>query len=79
LAPRAEIVALVKPQFEVGRGAVGKGGIVRDPAARERALETVRRAATALGLIDAGAMPSPIAGQKGNIEYLLYLRRTDDG
>ena len=72
--PRARLVALVKPQFEVGRADVGKGGIVRDEAARARALAEVRAAAAALGY-DVGAdTVSPITGGKGNVEYLLALR-----
>ena len=72
--PGAPVVALVKPQFEVGRADVGKGGIVRDEAARARALAEVRAAAAALGY-DVGAdTTSPITGGKGNIEFLLALR-----
>jgi 23S rRNA (cytidine1920-2'-O)/16S rRNA (cytidine1409-2'-O)-methyltransferase len=74
LAFPAEIVALVKPQFEVGKGMVGKGGVVRDPILREEAVRTVQAASLALGLEEAGLLPSPIPGQKGNVEYLLYLR-----
>ncbi len=75
VAPRAVIVALVKPQFEVGKGMVGKGGVVRDSFLREEAVRTVQTAALALGLERAGLMPSPLQGQKGNVEYLLYLRK----
>jgi 23S rRNA (cytidine1920-2'-O)/16S rRNA (cytidine1409-2'-O)-methyltransferase len=72
--PGAPVVALVKPQFEVGRADVGKGGIVRDDAARARALAEVRAAAAALGY-DVGAdTVSPITGGKGNVEFLLSLR-----
>ena len=72
--PGAPVVALVKPQFEVGRADVGKGGIVRDEAARARALAEVRAAAAALGY-DVGAdTVSPITGGKGNVEFLLSLR-----
>ena len=72
--PGAPVVALVKPQFEVGRADVGKGGIVRDDVARARALAEVRAAAAALGY-DVGAdTTSPITGGKGNVEYLLALR-----
>ena len=72
--PGADLVALVKPQFEVGRADVGKGGIVRDEAARARALAEVRAAATALGYQVLGDTVSPITGGKGNIELLLHLR-----
>jgi 23S rRNA (cytidine1920-2'-O)/16S rRNA (cytidine1409-2'-O)-methyltransferase len=71
--PGARVVALVKPQFEVGRADVGKGGIERDEAARARALAEVRAAAAALGY-DVGAdTVSPITGGKGNVEFLLAL------
>ena len=72
--PGAPVVALVKPQFEVGRADVGKGGIVRDDAARARALAEVRAAAAALGYQVGADTVSPITGGKGNIEYLLALR-----
>jgi 23S rRNA (cytidine1920-2'-O)/16S rRNA (cytidine1409-2'-O)-methyltransferase len=71
--PRAPVVALVKPQFEVGRADVGKGGIVRDEAARARALAEVRAAAAALGYEVLGDTVSPITGGKGNVEFLLHL------
>ncbi|MCE5312320.1 MAG: TlyA family RNA methyltransferase [Nitrospiraceae bacterium] len=74
LKPEAEIVALVKPQFEVGKGEVGKGGIVRDDAKRLAALDSVKAFCIGLGLEYAGSTESPIAGQKGNREFLLYLR-----
>ncbi len=72
--PGAPVVALVKPQFEVGRADVGKGGIVRDEAARARALAEVRAAAVALGYAAVADTVSPITGGKGNVEYLLHLR-----
>jgi len=72
--PGAPVVALVKPQFEVGRADVGKGGIVRDDAARARALAEVRAAAAALGYQVGADTVSPITGGKGNVEYLLALR-----
>jgi 23S rRNA (cytidine1920-2'-O)/16S rRNA (cytidine1409-2'-O)-methyltransferase len=72
--PQAPVVALVKPQFEVGRADVGKGGIVRDPAARDRALVEVAAAAAVLGFAVLGNTASPITGGKGNVEFLLSLR-----
>jgi 23S rRNA (cytidine1920-2'-O)/16S rRNA (cytidine1409-2'-O)-methyltransferase len=72
--PGAPIVALVKPQFEVGRANIGKGGIVRDDVARAQSLVDVRAAAEALGYAALGDTTSPITGGKGNIEYLLHLR-----
>lgn len=74
-APSSELVALVKPQFEVGRADVGKGGIVRDPAARDRALAEVRGMITENGYTDISTMDSPILGAKGNHEFLLHAAR----
>ncbi|HEX4405834.1 MAG TPA: TlyA family RNA methyltransferase [Polyangia bacterium] len=70
----APVVALVKPQFEVGRANIGKGGIVRDDIARAQSLVDVRATAVALGYAALGDTTSPITGGKGNIEYLLHLR-----
>jgi 23S rRNA (cytidine1920-2'-O)/16S rRNA (cytidine1409-2'-O)-methyltransferase len=74
-APRAEIIALVKPQFEVGKGKVGKGGIVRDAALRTEAVAGVLAFAREAGLAVAGSIESPIHGAAGNIEYLALLRK----
>lgn len=74
LGPSAWVVALVKPQFEVGRGRVGRGGIVRDEALRTGAAEQVRASAGQLGLEVIGAVDSPIPGQKGNREILVGWR-----
>jgi 23S rRNA (cytidine1920-2'-O)/16S rRNA (cytidine1409-2'-O)-methyltransferase len=68
------IVALVKPQFEVGRALVGKGGVVRDPAARRGAVDKVRDWAAGNGLVAGDDVESPITGPAGNVEYLLLLR-----
>jgi 23S rRNA (cytidine1920-2'-O)/16S rRNA (cytidine1409-2'-O)-methyltransferase len=73
LRPGAAIIALVKPQFEVGKGAVGKGGVVRDPAQRTAAVEGVRTFAETLGLDCRGACESPVPGPKGNVETFLYF------
>jgi 23S rRNA (cytidine1920-2'-O)/16S rRNA (cytidine1409-2'-O)-methyltransferase len=73
ITPQGVIIALVKPQFEVGKGEVGKGGIVRDPVKRERALDRVVRFAETIGFVSKGVMTSPITGQKGNIEYLIHV------
>jgi 23S rRNA (cytidine1920-2'-O)/16S rRNA (cytidine1409-2'-O)-methyltransferase len=73
LRPAADVVALVKPQFEAGRTEVGKG-VIHDTAIRERVLKEVSAAAAAIGLTPAGSTPSPITGQKGNVEFLLHLR-----
>jgi 23S rRNA (cytidine1920-2'-O)/16S rRNA (cytidine1409-2'-O)-methyltransferase len=74
LLPEAEAVLLVKPQFEVGRGRVGKGGVVRDPQAHADALEAVIAAAAALEWRLAAALASPITGPAGNHEYLVWMR-----
>ena len=74
---RCELVLLVKPQFEVGRARVGKGGVVRDPAAHEDAIGGVIGAAAGLGLSAAGLVASPITGPAGNHEYLLWLKPGD--
>jgi 23S rRNA (cytidine1920-2'-O)/16S rRNA (cytidine1409-2'-O)-methyltransferase len=73
LAPGAEVVVLVKPQFEVGRGQVGKGGVVRDPALHLAALVEVARSAQAAGYAVRAACASPIAGAEGNREFFLHL------
>ena len=73
LRPGGRIIALIKPQFEVGKGEVGKGGIVRDPAAHERVLEAIRQTAGELGLHVAGLCESPITGADGNREFLILL------
>ena len=67
-----ELVALIKPQFEVGKGEVGKGGIVKDGAKRQAAVARVQGELESLGLRIMGTIESPILGQKGNVEYLLY-------
>jgi len=79
LASSADLVALVKPQFEVGRDRVGKGGIVRDADARAEALAAVRGAARSLGFEDRGACDSPIQGRGGNHEFLIWLSWQDCG
>jgi len=71
--PGGHIIALIKPQFEVGKGEVGKGGIVRDPAAHERVIESIRSVAAELGLTVGGLCDSPIQGADGNREFLILL------
>ena len=75
LSPGGEILAMVKPQFEVGKGQVGKGGVVRDLELQQGAVARVAAAAAALGLKVSPAFPSPLKGPKGNQEYFLYLSR----
>ncbi|HEU4403360.1 MAG TPA: TlyA family RNA methyltransferase [Candidatus Polarisedimenticolia bacterium] len=79
LLPQAEILALAKPQFEVGRGEVGPGGIVRDPVKQIAALEKVSAAAAVSGLAVLGACASPITGAEGNREFFLRLRAGGQG
>src|SRR5262249_32030483 len=74
LTPGADIIALVKPQFEAGRESVGKGGLVTDPAVHEAVIETVVAAAQSAGLAKTGMVPSPITGATGNQEFFLHLR-----
>lgn len=71
-----EVIALVKPQFEVGRADVGKGGVVRDERKRLEAVKGVEEGMKGLGLSVAGLVECPVKGPKGNIEYLIHLRRT---
>ena len=73
-APQAELAALIKPQFEVGRAHVAKG-VVRDAAARERACAAVSDMLASLGWTILGLESSPIEGGDGNIEYLIGARR----
>jgi 23S rRNA (cytidine1920-2'-O)/16S rRNA (cytidine1409-2'-O)-methyltransferase len=73
LAPRAELLVMVKPQFEVGRERVGKGGVVRDDADRADAVRRVREAAEALGYVARGQAESRLPGPKGNREVFLWM------
>ena len=76
LKPSGRFIILIKPQFEVGRGEVGKGGIVRDPEKHERVVAEVNAFAESLGLKLGGLIESPILGAEGNKEFLaLYARR----
>jgi 23S rRNA (cytidine1920-2'-O)/16S rRNA (cytidine1409-2'-O)-methyltransferase len=73
LAPRSEIVALVKPQFEVGRAQVGKGGVVRDPAQHRACVQRLARYAVLRGWHVLSVTASPLRGPKGNREFFLHL------
>jgi 23S rRNA (cytidine1920-2'-O)/16S rRNA (cytidine1409-2'-O)-methyltransferase len=66
------VVTLIKPQFEVGKAEVGKGGIVKDPARHRRVIDEVNTVAQSLGLKVAGLIPSPIQGADGNVEFLAF-------
>jgi 23S rRNA (cytidine1920-2'-O)/16S rRNA (cytidine1409-2'-O)-methyltransferase len=68
---------LIKPQFEVGKGKVGKGGVVRRPEEHERVIEEIKQAAGALDLEVIGVAESPLVGPKGNKEFFIYLRKSD--
>jgi len=72
LTQNGEILALIKPQFEVGRKDVGKGGVVRDESKRTAAVEKIKNESIKLGLEVKGVTASPIKGPKGNVEYLMY-------
>jgi 23S rRNA (cytidine1920-2'-O)/16S rRNA (cytidine1409-2'-O)-methyltransferase len=73
--PSTEYLILVKPQFELDRGDIGPGGIVRDESLHERAIERVRRAAEAAGLHVEGVRPSRLTGAEGNQEFFLHAKR----
>jgi 23S rRNA (cytidine1920-2'-O)/16S rRNA (cytidine1409-2'-O)-methyltransferase len=73
LRPGGDVIALVKPQFEAGRAEVRKG-VIHDEAVHLRVVDEIAAAATELGLTPMGSIPSPITGQKGNVEFLLHLR-----
>jgi len=75
LKPGALVIALIKPQFEVGKGKVGKGGVVRDPALHEEVQEDIRAWLAGLGFEVFGITKSPITGPKGNIEFLIAARK----
>ena len=73
----AGLVCLIKPQFEAGREQVGKKGIVRDPGVHRQVIEKVADFSAGLGFDVLGLTFSPMTGAKGNIEYLLYMKKTD--
>ena len=73
----ADLVLLVKPQFEVGKERLGQGGVVRDPQLRAESVRTVARHAATLGWGTEGVVRSPLPGPAGNVEFLLWLRAGD--
>lgn len=75
LKEEAEIVALIKPQFEVGKGEVGKGGIVKDPDKVDQVIDDIICFIKQLGLTTKGTIESPILGAKGNREILIYIKK----
>jgi len=74
-APQCRLVALIKPQFEVGKGEVGKGGVVRDPALHQRVCDEVREWLEGEGWRIDGIVESPITGPEGNVEFLISAQR----
>ena len=74
LAPRHPTIPLIKPQFEVGKGKVGKGGVVRAPEEHARAIGEIHESPAAIGYEPVGVTESPLLGPKGNKEFLIYLR-----
>src|SRR5262249_23111257 len=79
LADDADVVALVKPQFEAGRDEVGKGGVITDPEIHEAVMEKVTVEAAAAGLSRMAMTPSPITGASGNSEFFLHLKKNATG
>ena len=75
LKENGEIIALIKPQFEVGRGEVGKGGIVKDEEKHKKVISEIKSFAIDSGFKVLNVTKSPIAGQKGNVEFLIYLQK----
>lgn len=73
LVPGGAVVALIKPQFEVGKGKVGKGGVVRSAEERSRVVDEISEAAVALGYAVRGVVESPLTGPKGNREFFIHL------
>ena len=78
-APAARLMALIKPQFEAGRGEVGKGGVVRDPAIHDRVCAEVAAWVAGQGWRVDGIVLSPITGPEGNVEFLIAAQRSPDG
>ncbi len=75
LKEKSIIVALIKPQFEVGKERVGKGGVVRDPSLHREVIEDISNFSKSLGWTVKGILPSPLLGPKGNREFFIYLSR----
>jgi 23S rRNA (cytidine1920-2'-O)/16S rRNA (cytidine1409-2'-O)-methyltransferase len=72
------IISLIKPQFEVGKGEVGKGGVVRDKALHEKVIDRISKFSRGLGLRVLGVTESPLLGPKGNKEFFIYLRKENE-
>ena len=74
LTTNGEVLALIKPQFEIGKGKVGKGGVVRSPEEHLRVIEDIKAASVRFGYAVHGVIESPLVGPKGNKEFLIHLR-----
>lgn len=72
-----ELIGLIKPQFEVGKEEVGKGGVVKDPALHQKVIERISRFSRGLGLRVLGVVESPLRGPKGNREFFIHLKKED--
>ncbi len=77
LKPQGAMIALIKPQFEVGKGEVGKRGVVHDPVKHKEVVEKITNFSRKIGLEPSGVIESPILGPKGNKEFLIYLKAGD--
>jgi len=77
LKENGDCIALIKPQFEVGKGEVGKGGIVSDPAKHRRVLHEIISATAEINLAAMQLIESPILGAEGNREFLIWLKKTE--
>ena len=77
LSPKGDILALIKPQFEAGKGNVGKGGVVKDPQVHQDVIDSLKEAFGQLGLSCGPIVPSPVLGPKGNQEFIVWIRRAD--
>lgn len=75
LGPEADVIALIKPQFEVGRGNIGKGGVVRDEQLRQEVIASIEAFAHTLGMVRIDSVDSSIHGPAGNVEHLIWLKR----
>jgi 23S rRNA (cytidine1920-2'-O)/16S rRNA (cytidine1409-2'-O)-methyltransferase len=75
LKSEGEIIALIKPQFETERKQIGKGGVVKNEVVRLEVVENIKSALRKMGLTVLGTTTSPIKGPKGNVEYLIYVKK----
>jgi 23S rRNA (cytidine1920-2'-O)/16S rRNA (cytidine1409-2'-O)-methyltransferase len=78
LKKQGRIIGLIKPQFEVGKGEVGKGGVVKDTALHQRVIERISRVSHEMGFSVLGIVESPLMGPKGNKEFFIYLKMEED-